>query len=121
MAKKLIRLTESDLHRIIKESVKRVIRLTEAQEYPPEFIEWLNSPEQGGYYWNFNEKPEWQKRNIYQMYQQEMAEKNFTDGMRVGNRQGFRNKDTGEIEWHGERSINGWPTEGPTRWTPPTK
>lgn len=56
------------------------------------------------------------KNNVYQAYQEEMAEKNFTDGMRVGNRQGFKN-DKGEIEWHGNGTINGWRSSN-SKWTP---
>ena len=39
MARQIIRLTESDLHRIIKESVKRILREEDEPEYTMEDLE----------------------------------------------------------------------------------
>ena len=117
---KKVRLTEGDLRNIITKSVKRVLREMSGgsemdYDSDQEFREWLNDPKHYGAYRWFDELPNWKKRNIYQRYLETMAEENFEEGMRVGGKQGFRNK-KGEIEWHGEGTINGWPSEN-SRWT----
>ena len=101
------------VNRAVRKAVRKVIKEGVASPLEDQsFVAWCKK---NGYQWPEELRPN-VLQNIYQCYQQEQAEANFTDGMRVGNRQGFRN-DKGEIEWHGRNSINGWPATT-SRWTP---
>lgn len=42
MAKQIIRLTESDLHRIIKESVNRIIREEDNRDWTDDYNDWAD-------------------------------------------------------------------------------
>ena len=109
-----VRLTESDLHKIIKESVKRILIEGRLDQYPSEFIEYMK---QHGSRWP-EELPDYMLRNSYEAYQQEQAEQNFQQGMKVGDKQGFREKD-GNIHWYGEfydgmfHTKDGWTLQNP--------
>lgn len=86
--------------------------------FKKEFLDWLEENEL-----YFFEKPDWMQLNIYNTWMWEKAEENFTEGMRVLDTQGFKNEKTGEIEWHGDRTINGWTLldKSLSKWTPENK
>ena len=65
MAKKLIRLTESDLHRIIKESVKKVIKESNETEFYRKEIASIDPDTENGWGPDFESYPELRNTTAY--------------------------------------------------------
>ena len=138
-----IRLNETQLKKIISESVKRAlneynrskfgygwITFNDEEYDTPEFKEWLVlDKERSGWKgisqesaWNwFCDLPRNMKQNVYQSFLSEKASEDdvFYDGIRAGNEQLFRDEKTGEIYFHGPNTINGWFTKEGSKWAEP--